>query len=118
MAISQFSKYKNDAVETTSKTRAELTKILEEFRSKGKQAEPIKFGTHRKPEAVLVPIWLWNDLLERLDSLEMRAVAGERLSNAQDARELTYEQFEKMFDEAIEFIKNSKRAENTGSAGV
>lgn len=65
-----------------------------------------------------MPIWLWNDLLDRLDDLEMRAVTGERLSNPQGAKDLSYAQFEKMFDDAIEFIKNSKRAENSGSSGV
>lgn len=42
-------------VHPLSEVRARLSGILARFRSEGPAAEPVAFGTHRKPEAVLLP---------------------------------------------------------------
>ena len=42
-------------VHPLSEVRARLSGILARFRSEGSAAEPVAFGTHRKPEAVLLP---------------------------------------------------------------
>lgn len=42
-------------VHPLSEVRARLSGILARFRREGAAAEPVAFGTHRKPEAVLVP---------------------------------------------------------------
>lgn len=50
-------------VETTSDVRRRLTQILAEFREQGLAARPVVFGSHRKPEAVLLPAELVEDVL-------------------------------------------------------
>jgi PHD/YefM family antitoxin component YafN of YafNO toxin-antitoxin module len=42
-------------VHPLSEVKARLSGILARFRSEGSAAEPVVFGTHRKPEAVLLP---------------------------------------------------------------
>lgn len=42
-------------VHPLSEVRARLSGILARFRREGSAAEPVAFGTHRKPEAVLLP---------------------------------------------------------------
>ena len=80
-------------VSTTSDTRANLTKILARFRNEGKKAKPILFGSHRKAEAVLVPVKVWKKLINELDDLKLELTVSERLNNSQDGHSTTYEQF-------------------------
>lgn len=42
-------------VHPLSEVRARLSGILARFRREGPAAEPVAFGTHRRPEAVLLP---------------------------------------------------------------
>jgi hypothetical protein len=42
-------------VHPLSEVRARLSRILARFRREGAAAEPVAFGTHRKPEAILLP---------------------------------------------------------------
>ncbi|MGH3266345.1 MAG: hypothetical protein ACRDNS_30625 [Trebonia sp.] len=42
-------------VHPLSEVRARLSGILARFRREGATAEPVAFGTHRKPEAILLP---------------------------------------------------------------
>jgi PHD/YefM family antitoxin component YafN of YafNO toxin-antitoxin module len=105
-------KIKNDEVQNTSETRADLTKILAEFRRKGKKAEPIMFGTHRKPEAVIMPARMWRDLLEEMDNLRDRILVLER-GNPQDFEEVTIQQLMAEFDEVISRQKNIEDAQNS-----
>jgi hypothetical protein len=42
-------------VHPLSEVRARLSGILARFRREGAAAEPIAFGSHRKPEAILIP---------------------------------------------------------------
>jgi hypothetical protein len=106
------SKIKNDEVQNTSETRADLTKILAEFRRMGKRAEPIMFGTHRKPEAVIMPARMWRDLLEEMDKLRDRILVLER-GNPQDFEEVTIQQLMAEFDEVISRQKNIEDAQNS-----
>jgi len=50
-------------VETTTAVRNRLTAITAEFRNRGSAAQPVIFGSHRKPEAVLMPVALVERLL-------------------------------------------------------
>jgi hypothetical protein len=50
-------------VETTTAVRDRLTAITAEFRQRGAMAQPVIFGSHRKPEAVLMPVALVERLL-------------------------------------------------------
>lgn len=53
-----------DGVQATSIARAELTTRVSEFRELGDDARPIVFGSHRKPQAVVVPYDLFSALLD------------------------------------------------------
>jgi hypothetical protein len=52
-------------VHPLSEVRARLSGILARFRREGAAAEPVAFGTHRKPEAVLLPY----EVYERYEAL-------------------------------------------------
>lgn len=53
-----------DGVQATSVARAELTTRVAEFKDQGEDARAIVFGSHRKPQAVIVPIDMFNALLD------------------------------------------------------
>lgn len=63
--------------------RAALPEALRRFRAEGVSAEPIVFGSHRKPEAVVIPFELYSQLLPVIEDLEIvqlvrqRSTAGE-----------------------------------------
>jgi antitoxin StbD len=63
--------------------RTALPEALRRFRVEGSSAEPIVFGAHRKPEAVVIPFELYAQLLPVIEDLEIarlvhaRATAGE-----------------------------------------
>jgi len=52
-------------VHPLSEVRERLSGILARFRREGAAAEPVAFGSHRKPEAVLVPY----EVYERYEAL-------------------------------------------------
>jgi Asp-tRNA(Asn)/Glu-tRNA(Gln) amidotransferase A subunit family amidase len=52
-------------VHPLSDVRARLSGILARFRREGAAAEPVAFGSHRKPEAVLLPY----EVYERYEAL-------------------------------------------------
>ena len=53
-----------DGVQATSIARAELTTRVAEYRDLGADARPIVFGSHRKPQAVILPYDLFAELLD------------------------------------------------------
>ena len=53
-----------DGVQATSIARAELTTRVAEFKDLGPEARPIVFGSHRKPQAVVLPYELFTELLD------------------------------------------------------
>lgn len=92
MAKKQKSIVKDYDVRNTSETRADLTKILQEFRKNKKKALPILFGSHGKPEAVLAPAWLWKKMIDELDDLRLALTVQSRLNNPQPFRRVTLQQ--------------------------
>lgn len=52
-------------VHPLSEVRARLSGILDRFRREGAAAEPVAFGSHRKPEAILIPY----EVYERYEAL-------------------------------------------------
>lgn len=66
----------------TTEARARLSQIVGEFERDGARAEPVTFGSHRKPQGVIVPWALWLEILpaveDHLDALE----AMERIEQA------------------------------------
>ena len=53
-----------DGVQATSIARAELTTRVAEYKELGAEARPIVFGSHRKPQAVILPYDLFAELLD------------------------------------------------------
>jgi hypothetical protein len=53
-----------DGVQATSIARAELTTRVAEYKELGAEARPIVFGSHRKPQAVILPYDLFTELLD------------------------------------------------------
>jgi antitoxin StbD len=70
-------------VHPLSEVRARLSGILARFRREGASAEPVAFGSHRKPEAILIPY----EAYERYEALaRQRARLDEALSAAQSVQ--------------------------------
>jgi antitoxin StbD len=70
-----------DTVIPTSEVRAALSKITKRFDAG--DTEPVFFGSHRRPQAVLVPIAVWEKLLEHAEDeldvdLARRRLADDR----------------------------------------
>ena len=55
-------------VHPLSEVRQRLSGILARFRREGAAAEPVAFGSHRKPEAILLPYEALSRQRARLDS--------------------------------------------------
>ncbi len=70
-------------VHPLSEVRARLSGILARFRREGAGAEPVAFGSHRKPEAILIPY----EAYERYEALAReRARLDDVLSAAQSVQ--------------------------------
>lgn len=65
-------------VETISDARRKLTQHVDRFRKDGLDAEPVVFGDHRKPEAVVVPFELFQLLLDVAEDVAIAARIQER----------------------------------------
>jgi len=73
---------------TVSDTRKDLTSHVARFRAEGVDAEPLVFGDHRRPEAVLLPF----DTLELLFEVAEDIVLAQRvraLAAADDGSRVT-----------------------------
>jgi len=69
-------------VHPLSEVRSRLSGILARFRREGAAAEPVAFGSHRKPEAILISY----EAYERLEALARQRAPGRRLSAAQSVQ--------------------------------
>lgn len=67
-------------VETISNTRERLTSHVARFRQAGAQAEPVVFGDHRRPEAVLLSFETFQILLDIAEDAYLAERARERLA--------------------------------------
>ncbi|MEO5679178.1 MAG: hypothetical protein ABIS47_05855 [Acidimicrobiales bacterium] len=60
----------------TTEARAKLSQIASQFERQGASAEPVTFGSHRRPQGVIIPWALWLEILpaieDRLDINEAR----------------------------------------------
>jgi antitoxin StbD len=66
------------AVETISDARRHLTKHVARFREEGLDAEPVVFGDHRTPEAVVVPFEMFQLLLDVAEDIAIAERIRER----------------------------------------
>lgn len=58
--------------------RTEIPKALRRFRAEGAAADPLIFGSHRRPEAVVIPFELYASLLPAIEELEIAGIVRER----------------------------------------
>lgn len=60
--------------------RDELPKALKRFRAEGVSAEPLIFGSHRKPEAAVIPFELYEEVLPLVEDILIARAARERIA--------------------------------------
>ena len=60
--------------------RDELPKALKRFRAEGVSAEPLIFGSHRKPEAAVIPFELYEEVLPLIEDILIARAARERIA--------------------------------------
>jgi antitoxin StbD len=68
----------------TTQARAKLSQILAEFERDGINAEPVTFGSHRRPQGVLIGWDLWLEILPAIEDHLDAAEARHRLDRAGD----------------------------------
>ncbi|MGH3913592.1 MAG: hypothetical protein ACRDTC_09295 [Pseudonocardiaceae bacterium] len=66
----------------TNEARARLNQIAASFDRTGTTAEPVVFGSHRRPQAVIVPWELWRELAPVIEDALDLATARTRLKDA------------------------------------
>lgn len=62
-----------------SQARTDISTILKSFTSSS-SSEPVFIGAHRKAEAVLVPVSLWEEILDVFEDIEIGKIVLERAS--------------------------------------
>lgn len=58
--------------------RTALPEALRRFRAEGVSAEPVVFGSHRRPEAAVIPFELYAQLLPVIEDLQIAQLVRER----------------------------------------
>ena len=66
--------------DTISDARANLTSHVARFRAEGLEAEPVVFGDHRQPEAVLLPYETFQLLIDVAEDVAILQRVRERLA--------------------------------------
>ncbi len=82
-------------VVTTGEARDALHKIAKRFDSGG--GEPVYFGSHRRAQGVIVPVDVWEKLLEQAEDELDIGLARDRLAG-DDGRRLTRAEVNDVFD--------------------
>ncbi|WFP16739.1 hypothetical protein [Citricoccus muralis] len=76
----------------TREARSEIPKALRRFRTEGPISDPVIFGSHRRPEAVVIPFELYSSLLPAIEEIEIAQIVRERQGEqAQPLSELAAE---------------------------
>lgn len=78
-----------DGVQATSIARAELTTRVAEYKDLGSEARPIVFGSHRKPQAVILPYDLFTELLDVAEGVPHIPKATEPAKRSRKKSDLT-----------------------------
>jgi PHD/YefM family antitoxin component YafN of YafNO toxin-antitoxin module len=82
-------------VVTTGEARDALHRIAQRFDAG--DGEPVYFGSHRRAQGVIVPVGVWERLLEQAEDELDATVAADRLA-ADDGRRLTRGEVNAVFD--------------------
>lgn len=70
----------------TTEVRAKLSQIAAEFERHGVSADPVAFGSHRRPQGIILPWELWLEILPAIEDRLDAAEARHRLEEASDER--------------------------------
>jgi antitoxin StbD len=70
--------YSASPVLPTNEARVALPKALARFRERGALAEPVVFGAQRRPEGVMIPFELYEELLPVIEDVEIAHLVRER----------------------------------------
>lgn len=92
-------KLKQAQVLPISEARSELSTIVSRFREQGAESTPVLFGSHRKPEGVIISFSMWQEILEQIEDIEIEKILHNRISN--DNKSL-------LFDELVKKLKLDK----------
>lgn len=68
-------------VSTATDARSGLNTALKRFRHDGIKAQPLVFGSHRKPEAIVIPYALFERLLPAVEEILIEETIRERLTD-------------------------------------
>ena len=82
-------------VVTTGEARDRLHQIAQQFDAG--EGEPVYFGSHRRAQAVIVPVAVWEKLLEQAEDNLDAELARDRLGR-DDGRQLSRADIEAVFD--------------------
>ncbi|MGH3501100.1 MAG: hypothetical protein ACRDQA_09450 [Nocardioidaceae bacterium] len=82
-------------VVTTGEARATLHQIAQRFDAG--EGEPVYFGSHRRAQGVIVPVEIWERLLEQAEDKLDVELARDRLAR-DDGRRLSRAQVDEVFD--------------------
>lgn len=85
----------------TTEVRAKLSQIAADFERHGVSAEPVAFGSHRRPQGIIIPWELWLEILPAIEDHLDAAEARQRLAEASDERI--------SFDDAAKALKRDPR---------
>lgn len=66
----------------TTVARAKLSQIAAEFELHGASAEPVTFGSHRRPQGVIIAWELWLEILPAIEDHLDASEARQRLNDA------------------------------------
>jgi len=69
----------------TSEARAELSSIVMRFRKEGISSAPVLFGSHRKPEGVMLPFSLFERLIPEIEEILLAERVRERLAEGTES---------------------------------
>jgi len=65
----------------TSEARSLLSSTVMRFRQEGIASAPLLFGSHRKPEGVVLPFELFERLLPEIDNILLAELVRERIND-------------------------------------
>lgn len=88
-------------VRPTTEVRAKLSQIAAEFERGGVSAEPVAFGSYRRPQGIILPWELWLEILPAIEDHLDAAEARHRLEEAGGKRV--------SFDQAAKALKRDPR---------
>jgi antitoxin StbD len=78
--MSSMKPYKFEVL-PTSQARTDLSTTVDQFRTDGLLSSPVLFGSHRKAEAVIIPIELFEELLPAIEDIQLNETLRRRIND-------------------------------------